>query len=64
MRALFLSTTGVPANVCYPDARQWLIHNGLGDGVEVREADTLARSTHRLRAVDDESGSDGTRTRT
>ncbi|WP_272475690.1 cupin domain-containing protein [Baekduia alba] len=37
VRALFLSTTGVPANVCYPDTRHWLIHNGPGNGVEVRE---------------------------
>jgi uncharacterized cupin superfamily protein len=44
VRALFLRTTGVPANVCYPDARRWLIHNGLGDGVEVGETDTLGRS--------------------
>ena len=44
VRALFLTTTGVPANVRYPDARRWLIHNGLGDGVEVRETDTLGRS--------------------
>jgi hypothetical protein len=34
----------VPANVYYPDARRWLIHNGLGDGVEVRETDTLGSS--------------------
>jgi uncharacterized cupin superfamily protein len=27
-RALFLSTTGLPANVCYPDTGQWLIRNG------------------------------------
>ena len=44
MRALFLTTTGVPANVCYPDARRWVIHNGLTDGVEVRETDKLGRS--------------------
>ena len=44
MRALFLSTTGVPANVCYPDAGHWLIHNGLGDVVEVRETDALGLS--------------------
>lgn len=29
-RALFLSTTGVPANVCYPDTGQWLMRNGPG----------------------------------
>ena len=44
VRALFLSTTGSPANVYYPDTRHWLIHNGLEDDVEVRETDTLARS--------------------
>jgi uncharacterized cupin superfamily protein len=30
VRALFLSTTGLPANVCYPDTGHWLIRNGLG----------------------------------
>ena len=30
VRALFLSTTGLPANVCYPDTGDWLIHNGPG----------------------------------
>jgi uncharacterized cupin superfamily protein len=30
VRALFLSTTGLPANVCYPDTERWLIRNGLG----------------------------------
>jgi uncharacterized cupin superfamily protein len=34
VRALFLSTTGLPANVCYPDAGHWLIRNG--DDVVVR----------------------------
>ena len=29
-RALLLSTTGLPANVCYPETGQWLIRNGLG----------------------------------
>jgi uncharacterized cupin superfamily protein len=38
VRALFLSTTGLPANVCYPDTGHWLIRNGLGrDEVVVRE---------------------------
>jgi uncharacterized cupin superfamily protein len=37
VRALFLSTTGLPANVCYPDTGHWLIRNGLGrDEVVVR----------------------------
>jgi uncharacterized cupin superfamily protein len=30
VRALFLSTTGLPANVFYPDTGRWLIRNGLG----------------------------------
>jgi uncharacterized cupin superfamily protein len=63
VRALFLSTTGLPANVCYPDAGHWLIHNELGDAVEVREADTPERSHPPPIGVGDESGSDGTRTR-
>jgi uncharacterized cupin superfamily protein len=29
-RALLLSTTGLPANVYYPDSGHWLIRNGLG----------------------------------
>jgi uncharacterized cupin superfamily protein len=38
VRALFLSTTALPANVCYPDTGHWLIRNGLGrDEVVVRE---------------------------
>jgi uncharacterized cupin superfamily protein len=38
VRALRLSTTGLPANVCYPDTGHWLIRNGPGrDDVEVRE---------------------------
>ena len=38
VRALFLSTTGLPANVCYPDAGHWLIRNAVGqDDVVVRE---------------------------
>jgi uncharacterized cupin superfamily protein len=36
VRALFLSTTGLPANVCYPDAGHWLIRNGLGRDEVVR----------------------------
>jgi uncharacterized cupin superfamily protein len=38
VRALFLSTTALPANVCYPDTGHWLIRNGPGrDEVAVRE---------------------------
>jgi uncharacterized cupin superfamily protein len=49
VRALFLTTTGVPANVCYPDDRRWLIHNGPGDGVEVRESGSDGTRTRDLR---------------
>jgi uncharacterized cupin superfamily protein len=45
-RALFLSTTGLPANVCYPDTGHWLIRNGLGrDEVAVRETGPLGANT-------------------
>jgi uncharacterized cupin superfamily protein len=38
VRALFLSSTGLPANACYPDTGHWVMRNGLGrDEVEVRE---------------------------
>jgi len=38
VRALFLSTTGLPVNVCYPDTGHWLIRSGPdGDEVVVRE---------------------------
>jgi uncharacterized cupin superfamily protein len=30
VRALVLSTTGLPANVCYPDTGRWLMRHGLG----------------------------------
>jgi uncharacterized cupin superfamily protein len=40
VRALVLSTTGLPANVCYPDTGLWVLRNGLGqDDVVVRETD-------------------------
>ena len=29
-RALRLSTTGLPANVCYPDTGQWVLRNSPG----------------------------------
>jgi uncharacterized cupin superfamily protein len=35
VRALFLSTTGLPANVFYPDTGHWLIRNGLGQVEEL-----------------------------
>jgi uncharacterized cupin superfamily protein len=38
VRALVVSTTGLPANICYPDTGRWLIRNGLGrDEVAVSE---------------------------
>ena len=30
VRALFLSTTALPVNVCYPDSGHWLMQNGPG----------------------------------
>jgi uncharacterized cupin superfamily protein len=36
-RVLFLSTTGLPANVGYPDTGRWLIRNTPGQEVELRE---------------------------
>jgi uncharacterized cupin superfamily protein len=45
-RALFLSTTGLPANVCYPDIGHWLIRNGCGrDDVVMRETDPAGSNT-------------------
>src|SRR4051794_952363 len=38
VRALLLSTTGLPAAVCYPDTGGWLIQTGLGPDVVIREA--------------------------
>jgi uncharacterized cupin superfamily protein len=38
VRALFLSTTGLPANAFYPDTGHWLIRNGLAQEVVVRES--------------------------
>jgi uncharacterized cupin superfamily protein len=37
VRALCLSTTGLPANVCYPETGRWLLLNGSGRDVVVRE---------------------------
>ncbi len=31
VRALLLSTTALPVNVCYPDSGRWLIRNGPGE---------------------------------
>jgi uncharacterized cupin superfamily protein len=35
VRALLLSTTGLPANVHYPDSGQWLLRHGPGDEVRL-----------------------------
>jgi len=46
VRALFVSTTGLPANACYPDTGHWVIRNGLGrDEVVVRETGRLGADT-------------------
>ena len=39
VRALFLSTTGLPANVYHPDTGQWLLRNGLGQDEVVVQAE-------------------------
>ena len=36
-RVLFLSTTGLPVNVCYPDSGRWLVRNESGREVPLRE---------------------------
>jgi uncharacterized cupin superfamily protein len=46
VRALLLSTTGVPANVCYPDTGDWLIRNGLGED-DVELSPRLGRGVRR-----------------
>ena len=39
-RVLSMSTTGLPANVCYPDTGRWLIRNGPGQNdVDVQTAE-------------------------
>ena len=35
VRALFLSTTGLPANVYYPDTGEWLLRNGAGSATRL-----------------------------
>jgi uncharacterized cupin superfamily protein len=45
VRALFLSTTGLPANFCYPDTGHWLIRNGLGQD-EWGALEPLAQDRH------------------
>jgi uncharacterized cupin superfamily protein len=45
-RVLLLSTTGLPANLCYPDTGQWLIRNGRGrDDVVLCETGPVAANT-------------------
>jgi len=47
VRALFVSTTGLPANVCYPDTGHWLIRNGPGhDETCLGRRDDAARRCH------------------
>jgi uncharacterized cupin superfamily protein len=49
VRALFLSTTGLPANVCYPDTGHWLLRNGLDrDDLVVRETGPAGTTTSRV----------------
>jgi uncharacterized cupin superfamily protein len=36
VRALRLSTAGLPANVCYPDSGEWVLLNGPDDEVRLR----------------------------
>jgi hypothetical protein len=38
VRALFLSTTGLPANTYYPDTGQWLIQNGRDETVTLYQS--------------------------
>jgi uncharacterized cupin superfamily protein len=41
LRAVFLSTTAVPANICYPDTGSWVIRNGPDDAeITLHEADS------------------------
>jgi uncharacterized cupin superfamily protein len=40
VRVVSFSTTGLPANVCYPDSGMWLIRNAQGEqGLTLREAE-------------------------
>jgi hypothetical protein len=41
VRALCVSATGLPVNVCYPDSRRWLMRNGPGSEARMLwQADT------------------------
>jgi uncharacterized cupin superfamily protein len=44
VRALSVSTTGLPANVHYPDTGVWLLQNGLGQDDVVVSAATVAET--------------------
>jgi uncharacterized cupin superfamily protein len=46
VRALFLSTTGLPANVCYPDTGHWLVLNGLGPQQILLTRSVCSSETH------------------
>jgi uncharacterized cupin superfamily protein len=46
VRVLLLSTTGLPANVCYPDTGEWLLRNAAGER-EVALAGSRAKSASR-----------------
>jgi uncharacterized cupin superfamily protein len=47
-RALVLSTTGLPANVCYPDTGQWRVWNASGtEPVVVHETDSSVSAQSR-----------------
>jgi hypothetical protein len=42
MRAILFATTGLPANVCYPDSGIWVLRNGPNDAdVTLRESDSV-----------------------
>ena len=59
VRALFLSTTGLPANTCYPETGHWLIRNGLGpDEIEVRETGQPEAHTADCRAEADQAAAE------
>lgn len=45
-RALVLSTTGLPANVFYPDTGEWLLRHGTGVDEVVRLASAAERPDH------------------
>jgi hypothetical protein len=42
VRVVFLSTTGLPVNVCYPDSGTWAMRNDRdGQGLMLRERETI-----------------------